>query len=92
MAAWRYEIFQHSKRNFVSLRGHVISSICMDNLWSKGTHTSEPKHFQQCEFPPPPPPNFQVTAMQENTVSENFTSTETCVLEVTCTCVHVGKK
>ena len=54
MAAWRYEIFQHLKRNFVSLRGHVISSICMDNLWSKGTHTSEPKHFQQCEFPPPP--------------------------------------
>ena len=31
MAVWRYEIsllvFQHSKRNFVSPRGHVISSI-----------------------------------------------------------------
>ena len=39
MAAWRYEIslgvlknislvrFQHSKRNFVSPRGHVISSM-----------------------------------------------------------------
>ena len=35
MAAWRYEIsllvlkniFQHSKRSFVSPRGHVISSI-----------------------------------------------------------------
>ena len=35
MAAWRHEIslrvlkifFQHSKRNFVSPRGHVISSI-----------------------------------------------------------------
>ena len=38
MAAWRYEIslvvlkkkihiFQHSKRNFVSPRGHVISSV-----------------------------------------------------------------
>ena len=28
-AAWRYEIslFQYSKRNFVSPRGHVISSI-----------------------------------------------------------------
>ena len=42
MAAWRYEIsllvlknislvriIQHSKRNFVSPRGHVISSIAM---------------------------------------------------------------
>ena len=35
MTAWRYEIsllvlkniFQHSKRNFVSPRGHVISSM-----------------------------------------------------------------
>ena len=41
MAAWRYEIslvvlrvkyFQHSKRNFVSPRGHVISSICLTIL------------------------------------------------------------
>ena len=43
MIAWRYEIsllvlkniFQHSKRNFVSPRGHVISSMCETDA-SKG--------------------------------------------------------
>ena len=56
MATWRYEIslltleeifsllvyFQHSKRNFVSLRGHVISSIYGNgvttvNFWTDQT-------------------------------------------------------
>ena len=30
--AHSWNIFQHSNRNFVSLRGHVISSICAHNL------------------------------------------------------------
>ena len=63
MPAWRYKIsfsclkniyniFQHSKRNFVSLRSHVISSILLyfttminNNLFYNNTFSVEKECF-----------------------------------------------